>query len=1615
MSHSSDVEALLISFIETEGTRLSCPKTAEHPPHEIPVLAACSNSSSSSSALEVGPAATPWASQKSACEESMEGGETHTADALPGLQPVRALCAESDTQGAAAAAAATPFTRRRRSTRSESGRVSSESASSSSSTASLSAAGKTATGHLDVNGEPPRTSSSPSPPSSSPVVLSLGHPVVEFLASVQLQGYAAHLIEDLGLRTMPALTAAAASEADVMRLLGPYASLQQQSELWRGLRRWEKEEARQAKAAAEEQRRRQLVEAREHRRQQQQQQQRAKKKKGKRKEAPLTLTTGGRSGGLTHQDSRGSGQRLSMALFTQLEKENCFALPSLFNRPPLEANVSAFSSPLQPYAVSSEAVSTTWENRPIDQHQQQQQEGTHTVQSCDTATTSLSCVSLTTSATQLMRELSYRRTRSRNARLRDPRGGAENDVRQGESVAIDVDAEEVEVEEDEDGEPPNEMGLDAVAAQDVANVPPIFSQQSCESHLSSLLCSLQNHHDEENDATTTTTITAAAAAYSEAVHNAHGSGSGSEWTVSVAEVGHASSFSSSNLRQDQQQHGATSTESLSCGSHRGGGGLRNALIASRHVSLGALSAHAEVEQLPPLPLHFSSVPPAKRSETEPLLVSAGAPHSGSSATTTTTCMQRAVVQAAGVVGADAATEASPTAATARLAAARARLEEMLCAALRHYNDEVASVMRQEGLTHAEDESEVCRGPVCAVLQPLCGLSETTGESPAAPADRLVCWASLPPRCQPDADASLSPRPSFDPPTTHHHEVVRTSTQRSTLPPFEVTDDEERAASHPLSLLHSERPTALPTVASLGASGAVATARSTADVVPSTSSSTDVSASTTARPTALPSGHDAPPLPPYDDAVDEAQRTASPCVETGGSELREKEGSRSHSVARLTAGAQLRRRNVLSCEELSCVAAQSPPLLPHSALSGVQEREPLSSGGKASQPCTCEEDAVGGGEGGGENAEDDEEAEEPLWVEKHFDGGETVTAAVGVGSRSACTPSPEPVAASLTTRASREGSGLGGVERCSDSQTWWDSYGIGALDYTQNDMDLPQPASQHAVGGREEVTGRSSQSPRQASPAVKPSHAAWCATTSPPPKLVVEVTSSEEVEDYEGEEALDCIAASREAPPERCRTPFKEHAACQQPPVSPTRRLAEKSSSATSPMNENPIFPPVAAADGVDHRVQPAAWRRMTNEELRALCAEYGLAVRPTPTLALSSARSPSSASSPPPVGEKTHHSPSRAESPEWSSFGLGESGAATSHASPPASRNLFDDSASALFSSHLCEALEADALDSAVRKAKEATASCRTAKRVQRMEREALLEALQLLHVRLRFRHRVAPFHLHRVAHISGLPYKRVRAADLLDEAAVLTREDLQQARQRYKAEEQTEVERCVLAALVAEAAEAVERHAQHAVASPATGESEEHTGDATQLEGPNGSIHNSSSNSGVGSPLSPQMRGANCDAGASSSCYEQLLLREPVNTEAVTVAVQRSFPHVAHTRVQQLLALNEVIPEVVLVAKGQCSLPPPSPGGCSGNAAAAAAPTAASNEPAIASPAAPGAFSPSQDITHTQTPLTLSQEAVRRANTRRYFAQRGYVTRVGTWGRGGRRGGGGAGRRGGH
>ncbi|CCW60801.1 unnamed protein product [Phytomonas sp. EM1] len=294
------------------------------------------------------------------------------------------------------------------------------------------------------------------------------------------------------------------------------------------------------------------------------------------------------------------------------------------------------------------------------------------------------------------------------------------------------------------------------------------------------------------------------------------------------------------------------------------------------------------------------------------------------------------------------------------------------------------------------------------------------------------------------------------------------------------------------------------------------------------------------------------------------------------------------------------------------------------------------------------------------------------------------------------------------------------------------------------------------------------------------------------------------------------------------------------------------------------------------------------------------------------------------------------------------------------------------------------------------------------IEADELRARLRLLAVRSYFYHTVAPECLHRVERISGLPYKPLRASDLIaqQERYLLTHKDLEYARQRAKEILQEENERCIVASLAGHAVMCLEKRMfEHA--KPRNG------GEPGLCD------------RGLSVPISSYFDPDPCAVeNLDDLClFERALILEPVDLEAMTVVVQRDFPFISHSRVQQMLTECDVPlqavhqPAYARLASSELHAPICNPAfhiseqscsqvlhnedskkrmnenGKDGSSLFAAPPAANFSVP----------FTLSQSIVNTTpplelnalspaspTPLQASQTRTRRENARRFFASRG-------------------------
>ncbi|AYU78149.1 hypothetical protein, conserved [Leishmania donovani] len=1465
---------------------------------------------------------------------------------------------------------------------------------------------------------------SPSPP------LSLSHPVVQFLTSVQLQGYADRLMCDLGIQSLPDLVRRSATLKDVAALLGPSASLQQHNELLRGLRRWEREEARRARADAAEERRRARKEDRSTNG--------ATKALGTHKTPSRTtkasiqrVTTASSEDSGGRASGRGSGTgggRQPAPLLATLDScvgrcaSACFRLSDVCDRV-LQPHTSpaAFGiTEAAPHELSSDSgnvVASSLETPPVP---------------ASSSMSSSSRPSLTTSATQLMRQLSYRCSHARLAAALRRRAGWSRSYHNGRDgqgepldttsrtatqvAPYDVDAEDLDavttsgassrsgsnhrgvshtseaschleasvppaegdVGDDADAAPSDDESLASCVQQaSIASaagverceavegpsnaealLPPATLSSacySCESHLSFILCSLREAAEEQPVVPDLI-----------GSDGADGEGPAStQWASAVSDTP-CGAFGDA-LTGD----GCATAES-----HHP---VRNDLVTTNNISLSALSARAELQVLPPRepavtltrPRGSPAAEEAGRTATADAHTTAAKyPVLDSDATcnasqhhqrlspvalthesATQPRQSRETDTLLATTGASAAPGDAPEACALlerRLADAQRRLNDALQEALQSYNAEVKAV-RQATAVPLTDTAIVNKWvPLRAVLQPIpfsprassaCARSAAAAEL-GTPAERVV-WA-------------LGAEGDIDSGETHWCSFPAPNASMSAGADTEVFAACSPATGAALDCVCADDRKALAAMATT-ATSAPTTMRSTAaPVAPSCRSAVAPAATVEGVGLASTGSLDAP--------------TAAELMESRSSRDKksEEDGSVScESVGRLTAGTQ----------RLSTYVN-------------------MGDAGKAAEIAAAAPIDKFAAEGR------DDSTAAFLWVSQD----------------SPSTMRQSPYADAAAADSDRK-------EIASTSDEWWAAYGIDALECTQNSAD-------GGAGGRAASPSTNAVHPHTTSNGSGAVSTSRVCTPSPAPVEVIELTSGTDDEDADsrgggGDNNNEHDARNRPSDASSYRPPRAAPSLPLRTSPPPRDDLGggitiPPRTGSTAPMHSwRPLV--------LDRRLHADAWTHMTNAELRQLCFEFGL-MAPSPTKGDTTSPFPAAAADSPPVLARRGRSaplPSLAaaspacarksavsheSSPERDLFGLptlttavpaacrepSHTAAKTGDGAPPPPEP----------SSPVCAFTQPENGSGGARAAvAAATAGAasehvdirqRYQRRATLLERESLLEALRLLATRLRFRHTVAPFFLHRVARLSGLPYKRMRAADLLDEGAVLTRDDLKQTRRRYKAEEQAEVERCIVSALVAEAAEAMEQDAQRvasrwAVLPLFAAEG----GNSTKMKA---------------TPARSAL--ASLPDGGVRCCYDQILLREPVNVFAAVAAVQRSFPHIAHTRVQQLLAANEVIAEAVVTVSGRSPSPLPQLS------------TTAQREggQAIAVPRPSGELTdgstPSMQETlgggislhrgsgavHSLATTTpLSQEERQRANARHYFAQRGYMTRrqPGGWGRG--------------
>ncbi|KAK7195661.1 hypothetical protein NESM_000495900 [Novymonas esmeraldas] len=1305
------------------------------------------------------------------------------------------------------------------------------------------------------------TRTSPSPP------LSLTHPIVQFLAGVQLQGYAATLLHDHGIRTMHDLAARGSSADDVAALLGPLASLQQQSELWRGLRRWEREEARRAKTEAADARRRALEAERcarravkEHAR---------PPRRGRRtsgtavmEEAVVNATS------VCLASGSGGGGRPATTFFDALgdclgdDASACFRL-SAVGGPAPEAPPLCRDEDVHRFTVVSSSGGGDGAAPVSEEHLRSQPPA-----SSWSLSGSLSHPSLTASATQLMRQLSYRCRHSRHAtaaRLRGHRG-----ARSLSDVAVPCDASV-------SGQPCSRLTA-ADAPYDVDAEDDSDASDLCATEMQRRAqhsgCEALRLGRAESDGRSDSESQPSCAQRVRAASVASGDRSEGDAELSPPLPPSTDSGLSSvlhSLREAVEREAPLSSVRCPTPSDEDGAAegstasaaLRRHIETASHISLGALSTCAELRRLPRVAQSSSAAAAEGTGTGEACLTSEVPPLPPST-------LRCASVPTSPSCELDDCAVAAPSDVhlTDRVAEARRRLGDALRAALQSYNAEVAAIRDAA-------DAAVARAclPLCAVLRRADG-----GGGMDAPAT-LVQWAmGTEDRCG-CGEGRVSPH------------------------------------AHPTPLCPAGSPSTTTTAATSAA--AEEDKHMNADVARvSATASADVSARTTARSTAVPAPQSSGATrAPSSNATTTATTTSS-MVSTG-----DEYGGVTSRVSAVAAVALCEGEGADdNCSDVSCASVGELTV-------GCQRLSARIDASRGTITTITTTTSVVTVAAIGADAHPSHSGAALRCI-----AGETPPATVcDAAAAHAAVAVVVPTAAVDPGDASRSAS--------SGGEGWWAAYGIDALEYTQNVMDNNNNSDDDG-GGDEKPLSPGGVATRDRSDAV----VACIRTPSPAPREVIELCSSSATDDVDAGRRLSAVSA-----PSLLRAP---------PPSPP---LAVRGDGVVEPLANAASYPRASSPESYSTRLHPESWPRMSTEELRCLCAELGLLVPPPPPLL------------PPPSASPRAVSRRSGSSPRWDAFGLPQP------PTPITCRELFDAETST--ASPLPLPLHAPEAVPPAGAAAPQEGSCRrslatpaaavgegTGVRLRRaalVEREALLDALRLLAVRLRFRHAVAPFFLHRVSRLSGLPYKRVRAADLLDEGSVLTRDDLQQARLRHKAEERAEVDRCVVAALAAEAAEAVEQSSDRVAACVALRHGKEESGAAAAV-------------AAAAAPAAP------------SNCYDQILLREPVDVAAVVAAVQHSFAHISHSRVLGLLLANDVMAEVVPARAPESPSPsqssPPPPTAASGAVEAAATPAA---PPPYATPS-------------TDAPATpLSQEQRQRAKARHFFASRGHMTQ---W-RGSRRG----------
>nr|CAJ2471194.1 unnamed protein product [Leishmania braziliensis] len=1335
-------------------------------------------------------------------------------------------------------------------------------------------------------------SASPSPP------LSLSHPVVQFLTGVQLQGYSARLMCDLGIRSISDLAEWCSTLKDASVLLGPSASLQQQNELLRGFRRWERGEARRAKAEATEARQRALRENRVAKGVAKRLcAKKSRSRTVKTKESRATTTCTAHSGG--PEDGRGSdtgsGQQsmqISATLSSCVDTHGSafFRLSDVCDHvlQPHSTTTDLCLAEADPHAIaggSGDVVASSLKVPPPH---------------AGFSVASSSCPSLTTCAIELMGQLSHRCTYSREAAARRRRAGrhrccragrgsqgecADATLRTATKVApYDVDAEDVDAvttsdltshsrgshrggseecavlcdvetrmpqaEVSTDGDAgdalPGEESLPSGAQRaNVASAARLarYEMEEVSPNAEELVPppALSTACDSCESGLSTVLCSLREAVEQQPVVQELSGPDGVDGNDSASAHWPLAALSAP---PDAFGDVFTENDSATAESHRP---VCNDLVTTSHISLAALSTCTEVQVLPPLeptvaPGNASVLPVSeatgKTASPDAHPIAARYPAMDSGATCNASQQQQQHRDSFALVPESSAQPRQSGQIKSSLATTGTSLPT---------NDTAKRSTFLEG--QLEDARHRLDDALREALRSYNAEVKTIRYSTALPlTDDTVANKCVPLR------AVLQPIPFSARAAGAYAPGAAAELGTPTELVLWMLSEEggiKGAETHSCS---SPSPTA---AVSGGAepeeraafSAAAALHRVSADrEVLSIMTSTDTSTRTTVRSTAAP----VVALCCCSTLSSAATLEGEGCAGTAALSALTPRGA---VECRLIRDDEDEEGDGVSCESVGRLTTGTQHLSTHVEMSNAS---------KAPRGPTLASDDKVAAEGRSDNMGD------YLWVAQD---------SPLIAQQS---PFADPAAANVNT-----------IENVPSSDEWWAEYGIEALEYTQNSPDS-------GAGGWAASPGVNAAHPRTTSNGGGGLPTREVDTPSPAPVEVIELHSGTDSVDADSRGSDDERDARTRSPEASSDLRSRAAPSLPLPPLSPPRdRFGEGLTVSSTTASAAPMRSSLQPF--LDSRLHPDAWPRMTNAELRQLCGEFGLLVLP------------------PTSGDAT----------------------AREQASIPQRRAVL-------------------------------------------LERESLLEALRLLATRLRFRHTVAPFFLHRVTRLSGLPYKRMRVANFVDEGTVLTRDDLRQARLRYKAEEQEEVDRCIVSALVAEAAEAVEQYAQ-SVASRST------TLPMFAAEGSN------RTHMKVTATLSAL---ASLPSGEVRCCYDQILLREPVSIDASAAVVQSSFPHISHTRVQQLLAANEVIADAVVTASYRSPSPLPS-----SPLTEVATPVQLEAGQAIAVPQPSGELtgdtSPSINQTDgggavqaTATTTPLSQEERKRANARRYFAQRGYITR---------------------